>query len=62
MDALQELAASCPYCGEPITVLADCSGGDQTYIEDCPVCCQPMLVFLTLDGEQVGLRLTREND
>lgn len=62
MDVLQELAADCPYCGERITILADFSAGDQTYVEDCSVCCQPMLVSLTLAGEEGVVRLDREND
>lgn len=41
-----ELAeASCPWCGEPVEVALDPSGGDaQEYVEDCPVCCRPWVV------------------
>ena len=32
----------CPYCGEPSEILVDpASGVDQSYVEDCPVCCRP---------------------
>jgi hypothetical protein len=42
----------CPYCGEQITLLLDLSVEEQTYIEDCSVCCQPMTVsYSTADGE-----------
>jgi hypothetical protein len=35
----------CPYCFEKITMLLDCSEtGEQEYIEDCEVCCQPIQV------------------
>jgi hypothetical protein len=35
----------CPYCGELVTIFVDPGGGpDQTYVEDCPVCCRPWLV------------------
>ena len=35
----------CPYCGEEVTIFVDPSGGEeQTYVEDCPVCCRPWLV------------------
>ncbi|MGY3266769.1 ribosomal protein S27E [Lysobacter sp. HA35] len=27
----------CPYCGEPIDLVVDSSGGSQRYIEDCQV-------------------------
>ena len=45
---------SCPSCGEEIVVPVDPSGGDeQEYVEDCPVCCSPVLlqVHIEEDGE-----------
>jgi uncharacterized protein YbaR (Trm112 family) len=43
---------SCPYCGETITLLLDLSVDEQSYIEDCSVCCQPMNVsYRVEDGE-----------
>jgi len=42
-----EATASCPYCGEPVSITLDPgSGSDQEYVEDCPVCCQPWQVFV----------------
>jgi hypothetical protein len=36
---------TCPYCGERSEVSLDPgSGSQQTYVEDCPVCCQPWTV------------------
>lgn len=32
----------CPYCGENIDIWVDCSVCEQTYIEDCSVCCRPI--------------------
>ena len=40
----------CPYCGETITLVLDTSAGSQRYIEDCHVCCRPM-VTLDIDTE-----------
>ena len=37
-----EQAIACPYCGESSVILVDGSAGDQTYIEDCEVCCNPI--------------------
>ena len=32
----------CPTCGERIVIPLDPSAGtDQSYVEDCPVCCHP---------------------
>ena len=41
----------CPYCGERIELEIDCSAGSQDYIEDCQVCCRPMVVRLTIDTD-----------
>ena len=56
---------TCPYCGEPITLILDLSVEEQTYIEDCSVCCQPMTVSYTasngeLTGVQVAVRVYPE--
>jgi len=43
----------CPYCGEEAVVALDPgSGTTQSYVEDCPVCCQPWQVHVhyEMDG------------
>jgi len=50
MDALRECRINCPYCGESLTLLLDLSAGDQSVIEDCQVCCQPMTVAYGSDA------------
>lgn len=38
---------TCPTCGETIVIPLDRSAGtDQTYGEDCPVCCNPNIVHV----------------
>ncbi|WP_127139549.1 CPXCG motif-containing cysteine-rich protein [Flagellimonas marinaquae] len=32
----------CPYCWEEISFLLDTSIPEQTYVEDCEVCCNPI--------------------
>lgn len=50
----------CPYCGEPIQLIIEpIEEEQQTYIEDCEVCCRPMVVQLSSNGD-VWLR--REDD
>ena len=53
MEQLKEYPIQCPYCGETITVLVDCSISQQNYIEDCQVCCRPINfdVSINFDGE-----------
>jgi len=41
---------SCPYCGEEFETTVDCSAGDQSYIEDCYVCCQPIEFSIQVDA------------
>ena len=49
--AVIEHAFTCPYCWEPITMLLDLSATDQSYVEDCEVCCNPIsLRFRTDEG------------
>jgi hypothetical protein len=53
----------CPYCGEPIELLVDCSAGHQEYVEDCSVCCRPIVVRVVVeDGEVVSVEGRAEND
>ena len=37
---------TCPYCWETISMLLDNSISNQTYIEDCEVCCNPIQVSI----------------
>ena len=46
------IETSCPYCGEPVDLDVDEGGGGrQSYVQDCPVCCQPWQVEVTQDRE-----------
>jgi cysteine-rich CPXCG protein len=52
MNLLQGHEATCPHCWETISLTLDLSVPEQSYIEDCPVCCKPMLVsYSAADGE-----------
>ena len=46
MPELTEQTISCPYCGETITILVDDSLPEQQYVEDCQVCCRPIVIYL----------------
>jgi hypothetical protein len=63
-NELQMVEIECPYCGQIFTTTADCSAGPQEYVEDCWVCCQPILMQLRVDvsGQLAGLEARREND
>ena len=49
MHNLDEINIQCPYCGVQVSVLVDCSVEEQTYIEDCEVCCRPMDIHVKTD-------------
>lgn len=52
----------CPYCWEEISMLLDASVPQQTYVEDCEVCCNPIEVscsfqdntLMTFDVQELG--------
>ncbi len=49
MSELTEHSIECPYCGEAISVLVDGSVPQQNYIEDCHVCCRPIVLAVDID-------------
>lgn len=64
MYGLNEYLGHCPYCGEAISLLVDGSVEQSTYIEDCSVCCQPILVQASVspEGELESVQLLREDE
>lgn len=59
---LQERTFSCPYCWEPISVFLDPSVREQTYVEDCEVCCRPMNIHYRIqNGAVVSFDVRRAN-
>ena len=64
MPLESDAAYTCPICGEMNYVAVDPSGGRaQTLVEDCPVCCRP-LVFKTQidrDGDAQVLNVESES-
>ena len=49
-----EISYTCDSCGEEIVIPLDLSAGDvQEFVEDCPVCCHPNVIYIELyeDGE-----------
>ena len=55
----------CDSCGEEIVVPIDPSAGStQEYVEDCQVCCQPLLftVAVPFDSEEPQVDVRPENE
>ena len=41
----------CPYCWENISMLLDASTTNETYVEDCEVCCNPIQITANFEAE-----------
>ena len=57
---LDSIHITCPFCGERFEALVDISAGSQAYVEDCPVCCRPIELHLTTDGDDFSLDADRD--
>lgn len=50
---MEEYFFQCPYCWEQISMLIDISQNQQTYIEDCEICCNPIQISVTTEVQQI---------
>ncbi len=59
-----EASYVCDSCGEEIVVPIDPTGGrHQEYVEDCPVCCHPCVIQVTLaENGDVDISSSPEQD
>ncbi|MBL8150572.1 MAG: CPXCG motif-containing cysteine-rich protein [Blastocatellia bacterium] len=47
----EEIFFTCPHCWQEISMLIDLSVCQQTYVEDCEVCCNPIEISYSTDQE-----------
>ena len=60
---INEKESYCPYCGEVISLLIDDSVSSQEYVEDCQVCCSPILISVEIDYEEnIYINTRKENE
>jgi len=63
MSLLDSATIFCPYCGEQNELVIDTSVPQQEYIEDCVVCCRPMLLRITVDRAcEIEIEVHAENE
>ncbi|MDQ6967091.1 MAG: CPXCG motif-containing cysteine-rich protein [Mariprofundaceae bacterium] len=62
MDALEYITMLCPYCGEKIDLTIERTGEEESYTEDCQVCCCPMHVRVMPAGNDIEVFICRENE
>jgi hypothetical protein len=59
---IQLQTITCPYCWEQIEISLDLSVESQQQVEDCSVCCRPIVIrYRAEDGELVSLDTAAEN-
>ncbi|AFZ43347.1 hypothetical protein PCC7418_1141 [Halothece sp. PCC 7418] len=48
----------CAFCGETNSTFIDVSAGNQqSYVEDCQVCCNPNVLYITVDEETLDVEI-----
>ncbi len=63
MNEVESSAIQCPYCWQIFDITVDCSVEEQSYIEDCQVCCKPIDLTVKLNnGRQVEVITHHESD
>ncbi len=51
MSIPDQTTICCPYCGEATDVHVDIDGDADELVEDCTVCCRPLLLHVEYDEE-----------
>lgn len=58
----EEISVQCPYCGESFMVEPEPSGEVMEYVEDCHVCCRPIVISIHYSENGSEVFAKREND
>lgn len=48
-----EFLFTCPYCWENQIKLVDSSIDNQSFIEDCEICCNPIQISVVTEAQQI---------
>jgi phage terminase large subunit GpA-like protein len=58
MELITEAEILCPHCGEEFPLQIDTSQREQSFVEDCTVCCRPIqLTVRSRPGEIIDLHI-----
>ena len=52
----------CPYCGETIEIVVDLSVAQQSYVEDCFVCCRPIELSIEVVSDEISVIAKRDDE
>ena len=56
----EAIPIQCPYCGESIVIEPEPSDETMEYVEDCHVCCRPIVLTITYSEEGSRVSARRE--
>ena len=60
---LLETTYLCPHCAQSSETTVDASqGSSQSYVEDCQVCCRPLLFRVGIENDEAWIEATPESD
>lgn len=62
MNPEEPITINCPYCGEPQVKVIDLGDMSGEYIEDCEVCCRPMVLKLSMSEDGLLPSVKREDE
>ena len=51
----------CAFCGESNLTFVDVSAGcEQSYVEDCQVCCRPNILYIRVDPDSLEVEINTD--
>jgi len=62
MNPEEPVTISCPYCGESQVKVIDLGDMTGEFIEDCEICCRPIVLELAMQSNTLIPTVKREDD
>ena len=59
---LEACPVQCPYCWQSFDLLVDCSVDQQEFIEDCEVCCRPIVFTVRIGADGLPMVTAQHED
>jgi len=54
MEVQEEYFYTCPFCFQSVSILVDKSVTEQSFIEDCEVCCRPTEFSIQITENEIS--------
>jgi hypothetical protein len=59
---LDSVRVQCPYCWENLMVEVDRSADRQEYVEDCHICCRPIVFQVAVEETKKAVVIARKEN